>query len=139
VFGSYNAVALITNRSKAVLEVKTLITSRLLVKNIILTNFELTNLDFDDDFEAAVKMKVIAVEQAKTSLNLMEKALNDKQILITDAQARAESMRIRAKALTANKGLIEYEAVMKWDGTLPHFMMSGGQGAVPFINLTPGK
>jgi len=66
----------------------------------------------------------------------LEKAKNDKQIQITEAQAHAESMRIKANALKTNRSLIEYEAIQKWDGNLPQFMMGSG-GAVPFINLTP--
>ncbi len=139
VFGRYKAVNLITMRQEAVFAVKELITSRLLAKNIVLTNFELTNLDFDDQFEEAVKQKVIAVELTKKSRNLMEKAKNDKQIIITAAEAEAQSMRIRANALKTNKGLVEYEAIQKWNGVLPTFMMSGSKGAVPFVNITPGK
>jgi len=136
IIGQYKAVDLITNRQKAVDAVKVLITSRLKVKHINLVNFEITDFDFDNDFEQAVKEKVIAVEQAKKSLNLLEKAKNDKQIQITEAQAHAESMRIKANALKTNRSLIEYEAIQKWDGNLPQFMMGSG-GAVPFINLTP--
>ena len=35
----------------------------------------------------------------------------------------AKSMTIRANALTKNKALVEYEAVQKWDGKLPEYMM----------------
>ena len=44
-------------------------------------------------------------------------------------------MQIRATALTQNKALVEYEAVQKWDGKLPEYMMGGG---VPFISV-PNK
>lgn len=139
--GRQIAVELITNRQITVTAIKSLITERLKQKNIFLTNFEVTDLDFDDQFEAAVKRKVIAVEDAKTSKNLLEKAKNDKQIAITEAQAEAESMRIRANALKTNKSLIEYEAIQRWDGKLPRFMFGGGKGggAVPFINVAPGN
>ena len=42
-------------------------------------------------------------------------------------------MSIRANALTKNKALVEYEAVQKWDGKLPEYMMGN---SIPFINLT---
>ena len=45
-------------------------------------------------------------------------------------------MSIRAHALTQNKALVEYEAVQKWDGKLPEYMMGG---AMPFINLAAKK
>ena len=41
-------------------------------------------------------------------------------------------MRIKANALERNPKLVSYEAVQKWDGTLPQYMMGD---AVPFINI----
>ena len=41
-------------------------------------------------------------------------------------------MKIRATALTQNKALVEYEAVKKWDGKMPQYMMGN---SVPFINI----
>ena len=55
---------------------------------------------------------------------------------IISAQAEAKSMTIRARALTQNKALVEYEAVQKWDGKMPHMMMGGG---TPFINIKASK
>ena len=42
-------------------------------------------------------------------------------------------MRIRARALTQNKSLVEYEAVMKWDGKMPSVILGGG--STPLVNL----
>jgi hypothetical protein len=41
-------------------------------------------------------------------------------------------MTIRSQALAQNRGLVEYEAVQKWNGILPVYMMGD---AVPFLNL----
>ena len=48
------------------------------------------------------------------------------------AEAEAKSMAIRANALSKNKALVEYEAVQKWNGILPQYMMGE---SIPFINL----
>jgi len=132
VFGKYKAVDLITNRQQAAQEIKMSIVERLSEKKLNVVNFELVNIDFDDEFEKAVKNKVIAVEESKRSENLLEKAKNDKAIKITEAEAEAESMRIRANALQTNRNLIEYEAIKKWNGKLPEYMMGN---SMPFINL----
>ena len=50
------------------------------------------------------------------------------------AEAEAKSMAIRAKALSQNKSLVQYEAVQKWDGKMPQYMLGS---SVPFINVTP--
>ncbi len=132
VIGQYKAVDLITNRLKATQEIRMKILESLKQKRLNVVNFELVNIDFDDAFEKAVKDKVIAVELSKKSLNLLEKAKNDKQIKITEAEAEAESMRIRANALQANRNLIEYETIMKWNGVLPQYMMGD---SVPLLNI----
>ena len=41
-------------------------------------------------------------------------------------------MEIKSQALARNKGLTEYEAVQKWDGKLPQYMLGN---SVPMINL----
>ena len=45
-------------------------------------------------------------------------------------------MKIRATALSQNKALVEYEAVKKWDGKLPEYMLGN---SVPFINVSAKK
>ena len=45
-------------------------------------------------------------------------------------------MSIRANALTKNRALVEYEAVQKWDGKLPSYMLGN---SVPFINIANKK
>ena len=51
---------------------------------------------------------------------------------VISAEAEAKAMQIRAQALEKNPKLTEYEAVQKWDGKLPQYMMGN---TVPFINL----
>lgn len=46
--------------------------------------------------------------------------------------AEAKSMSIRANALTKNKALVQYEAVKKWDGKLPTYLMGN---SIPFVNI----
>ena len=41
-------------------------------------------------------------------------------------------MEIKSEALSKNKGLTEYEAVQRWDGRLPQYMLGN---SVPFVNL----
>lgn len=133
IVGKYEAVKLINSRQEAVSEIKELIITRLQSKDITLNNFELTNFDFNDAFELAVEAKVIAIQQAEEAKNRTVRVEEEANQKLIAAKAEAESMRIRARALTQNKGLVQYEAVQKWDGKLPEIM--AGNGAVPFINV----
>ncbi len=135
VVGMYDAVALIQNREEARRTVQTKLQASLATKNVILKSFEFNNLNFDDKFEEAVKRKVIAVEQAKEAKNKTVRVKEEAQQRIIQARAEAESMTIRSKALSQNKGLVEYEAVQKWNGVLPK-IVTGGDGAIPFISVS---
>lgn len=134
VVGIYDAVALIKNREEARKKVQTRLEENLASKNIVLKSFEFNNLNFDDKFEEAVKRKVIAVEQAKEAKNKTVRVEEESRQKIIEAKAEAESMTIRTKALSKNTGLIDYEAVQKWNGVLPK-IVTGGSGAIPFINV----
>ena len=45
----------------------------------------------------------------------------------------AEALSIKGNALRANPGVVELNAIDKWDGKLP--TMLGGNGPIPFINV----
>lgn len=75
----------------------------------------------------------IAQVEAEASKKIAE-ANGDKESAILKAQGEAESLNIRGEALRKNPGMVELNAIDKWDGKLPT-MMSGG--TVPFINIKP--
>lgn len=99
---------------------------------ISFSNFEIISLNLDEAYEGAVRAKVIAEQQAKTAENKTKQIQEEAKQRLIQARAEAESMKIRSEALSKNKSLVEYEAVQKWDGKLPQYMMGG---SVPFINL----
>lgn len=132
VSGKYAAVDLIEKRQEYGNQIIEELSNEFKKKKIELISFEINDMNFDDDFETAVKNKVIAVEQAKEAQNRTVKIKEEADQKIIAATAEAESMRIRSQALKENKGLVEYEAVQKWDGKLPQQMFGN---AVPFINL----
>ncbi len=133
VIGQYEAVKLVSDRHAAIKQTAELIKLDLNSKNIDFKSFEITNLDFNDAFEHAVESKVVAIQQAEEAKNKTVKVKEEADQQIITAKAEAESMRIRAQALSQNKGLVEYEAVQKWDGKMPNMMLGN---SVPFINIT---
>lgn len=132
VTGRYTAIELIEKRQELIEKISEVLLSEFLKKRIHLISFEITNMDFDNEFERAVKNKVIAVEEAKEAQNRTVKVREEADQRIIAAKAEAESMRIRSNALSQNKSLVEYEAVQKWDGKMPQYMMGN---SIPFVNL----
>ena len=131
--GKWDAVELISNRDKATVTIFTLVAQALAEKNIVVSNFELTNISYQPEFEKAVEAKVTAVQRAEEAKNTTVRIREEAEQKIISAKAEAESMRIRANALSQNATLVEYEAVQKWDGKLPQYMLGN---ATPFINVT---
>lgn len=132
VIGRYDAVKLISDRQKATKAMHDLIEQEMKNSKIIMVNFEITNLNYNDAFENAVEAKVVAIQTAEEAKNKTVRVQEEANQQIIAAKAEAESMRIRANALTQNKNLVEYEAVQKWNGKLPQYMMGD---SIPFISL----
>lgn len=131
-FGKNPAVAVIANRQDAQNAILVAITEKLAAKNIIVDNFEITDVTFSSGFERAVEAKEVAVQNAQRSKNVtVQKEEEAKQVVIT-AKGEAEAMRVRAEALASNPKLVEYKAVETWDGKLPQYMMGD---TMPFINI----
>lgn len=132
VVGQYEAVKLVSDRQAATKAISDQIAEDLKNKSVILRNFEVTNLDFNDPFENAVEAKVVAIQTAEEAKNRTVKVREEADQKIIAAKAEAESMRIRSQALSQNKGLVDYEAVQKWNGVLPEIVMGN---SIPFVNI----
>lgn len=102
-------------------------------RNIILSDLQLTNLDFDNAYEKAVEEKVVAIQTAQKAKNDTVRVEEQAKQTVLAAKAEAESMKIKSAALAQNKGLVQFEAVQKWDGKLPVNMY--GAAPIPFLNL----
>ena len=132
VIGQWDAVELIANREKATKATLKSVHDALKDRNINIIGIEMTNIQYQKAFEHAVEQKVNAIQKAIEEQNRTKQVEEQAKQAIITATAQAESMRIRANALQQNAKLVEYEAVQKWDGKLPQYMLGG---AVPFINL----
>jgi regulator of protease activity HflC (stomatin/prohibitin superfamily) len=118
-----------TVTKSALAEVK----ENLAARHVVVTDLQFTNLDFDDAYEQAVEAKVVATQHAQKAVNetvtIREKA---KQTVLS-AEAEANAMRIKTQALSQSKGLVEFEAVQKWNGVLPVNIY--GSAPIPFLSL----
>ena len=132
VVGKTEAQTLIANRTEAAQQVIEALQNKLHNEHINITNFEFKNIDYKDEFENAIEAKVIAEQDALKAKNKTVQVEEEAKQKVIAAEAEAKSMAIRAEALSQNKNLVEYEAVQKWDGKLPQYMMGN---SVPFVNL----
>ncbi len=137
VVGKWDAVDLISNRDKAASTAFDAIRDNLAERNVEISRFEITDIAFTREFENSVEQKVIAQQKAIEEQNRTKQIEEQARQKVLSAEAEAKSIQIRAQALERNAKLVEWEAVQKWNGVLPQYML--GSGATPFINLNPAK
>ena len=131
-FGNFNATQIVENRDAVRREIEERLRETLNKNYFTNIQFQLVDIDFDDAFENAIKEKQVAEQNALKAKNVTIQVEEQAKQTKIKAEAEAEAMRIKAHALESNPKLVSYEAVQKWDGQLPQYMLGD---AVPFINL----
>ena len=131
--GQYIADDLVSKREAVTQYTQEQLVKALATRNISVTRIDVTNLDFEDTYEKAVEQKVVAIQEAQEAKNRTIKIQEEAKQIVEQARAEAEAMKIKTQAISANNNLVSYEAVQKWNGSLPQIIM-GGQ-SIPFINF----
>ena len=131
-FGNYAATEIVENRDAVRREIEGTLRHTLDSNYFLNIQFQLVDIDFDDDFENSIKEKQVAEQQALKAKNVTIQIEEQAKQTKIRAEADAEAIRIKAKALESNPKLVEYEAVQKWDGKMPQYMMGN---SLPLINL----
>lgn len=132
VFGNYTAVEIVENRELVRKDVENILRKTLDSTYFYNIQFQITDIDFDDAFEKAIAEKQVAEQNALKAKNVTIQVEEQAKQTKIKAEAEAAAMQIKATALERNQKLVEYEAVQKWNGKLPDYMMGN---TVPFINL----
>lgn len=134
VIGRYVADDIVGKLEQAKRDAEAELKENLKSRGVFLSRLDFTGIDFDQAYKSAIEAKVVAVQRAAEAKNKTVEIEERAKQQIIAAEAEAKSMTIRSQALSQNKGLVEYEAVQKWDGHLPQYMMGN---SIPFVKLTP--
>ena len=153
VFGQFNAVTAIQERTRLVAEVQMAIQDSV-QGPIVIESVQIENIDFSDAYENSIEQRMLAeVEVQKVRQNaerekvqaeikvIQAQASADAQVAQAKAQAEAtrlageaeaDAIQARGDALRENPGLIELVKAERWDGKLPTTMIPNA--TVPFMN-----
>jgi regulator of protease activity HflC (stomatin/prohibitin superfamily) len=153
VFGQYNAVSAVQNRGKFVNDVTKAI-KETIAGPVVIDGVQIENIDFSDDYERSIALRMKAEVEVKTREQMLATEQVEAQIVVTRAQADADSRVAQAKAdaeatrlrgeaeadaikaktqaLSSNPALIELTKAERWDGKLPTTMLPNG--TLPFID-----
>lgn len=114
-------------------------------RGIIVENLYLNGqIDLPGPVVAALNRKIEATQKAQQRENELRQtqaeaakevaaAEGAKAAAILRAEGEAQALSIKGAALRSNPGVVELNAIEKWDGKLP--TVTAGNNALPFINI----
>ncbi len=131
VTAKFTAEELITKREEVKEKIKANLAERLLESSIIVDEFNIIDFYFSDAFNNAIEAKVTAEQLKLKAERDLERIKIEKAQKITEAEGKAQAIRIEAQALRSNPKVVELRWIEKWDGEVPTYW---GE-ASPFIGL----
>ena len=134
----YTAEELITKRPLVKDSIDTSLKEKLSPYGIIAETAYITDFKFSVQFSTAIESKVTAVQLAQKAENDLRRIEIEAQQRVAQAEGEAKAISIQSQALNQNPQYINLQAVLKWDGILPNFLIMGGQegqGSIPSLIL----
>jgi len=111
VVAKFNASQLITQRSQVSLLIKQQLMQRALDFHIILEDVAITDLTFGREYTAAVEKKQIAQQEAQRAQYVVERAIQEKQQKIIEAEGEAEIAKTLGEAISRNPAYLKLRRI----------------------------
>lgn len=130
----YNSEELVTKRDEVSHAIHQALQDKVGKYGLLVSEISLVNFGFSADYQAAIERKVIATQQKLKAEQDLQRIAIEADQAVAKAKGEAEAIRIQAQAINAQGGkdYVQLQAIGKWNGELPKYMMGG---AVPMINI----
>lgn len=111
VVAQFNASQLITMRQQVSLMIRSNLTDRAKDFNIILDDVSITDLSFSAQYTAAVESKQVAQQEAQRAAFLVERAKQERQQKVVQAEGEAKAAILLGEALSENPGYLKLRRI----------------------------
>jgi len=111
VVAQFNASQLITMRQEVSLLMRRQLTERARDFNIILDDVSITDLSFGKEYTAAVESKQVAQQEAQRAAFMVERAIQERQQKVVQAEGEAKAAVLLGQALNDNPGYLKLRKI----------------------------
>ena len=124
VMAQYTAEELITKRAEVSAMIQEALFNKIQDRGFAITEFNITNIDFSEAFNAAIEAKAVKQQEVVTAQAELEKQKiqNEKEISIAEKDAKVmelQNSQITENTLKLKELEVKQEMIQKWNGQLP--------------------